>query len=348
MAICSEAEDLSPRYPALYYLFPTIEHDHLGTGTEYLQPLDEEYVQLGEANYVQTKNQGFTYQEVTLANIALQPRTVDEWQLPSTNTNPNTTYNSNQIEGDALTTAPTFLGLQDKAFYNGRELMQVRTLDLNLDLLRNDNNKVVNDFWLPSSGIVYAFREDAVREDAIARPASAACNFWKVGIEDRDKTIISQDCRMSVVDDASNNPQDPPINPTNHISPKPVDYFADPDRRPYGFRLKNGADLRRTGIKAGMSFISDNPVYIQGDFNLHQDDSGNPIQEFTEILQDDWSNFYSRSTLNPDFARTDEDNWRPTEIMADAITIISNNFCDGFVNDGLNPKQRQCIDSKCC
>ncbi len=352
VAICSEADltDLKPRYPALYYLFPTTEHDHLGrdasgVDTDYPQPVDEseEYVRitLDEANYVENSQGSFLYQEVTLADIDLEPRSkiAGEWKLPSTPTNPHITQivnNENKIQGDALTTSPTFLALQDKTFYNGRELMQVRTLDLNLDLLRN-NQVNEGDFWLPASGIVYAFREDAVREDAIARPASAACNFWEVGIEERDNQIISQNCRMSVVDNASHNPQDPPINPQNNISPKPVDYFADPDRRPYGFRLKNGADLGSDAIIAGMSFISDNPVYIQGDFNLHQDDSGNPIQEFTEILKDDWSNFYSRSTLNTNFARTDEDNWRPTEIMADAITVISNNFCDGFLEYGLNP-----------
>ncbi len=361
VAICSEA-DLKPRYPALYYLFPTTEHDHLGrdatdTDTDYPQPLSEEYV---SNNYVQTSNQSFDYQPLNntaLNTIALKPRPNSQWKLPFTTTdpgsgtNPNVSKvfnNRNKIQGNALTTAPTFLGLQDKAFYNGRELMQVRTLDLNLDLLRK-NQVNGGDSWLPSSGIVYAFREDAVREDAIARPALKACNFWTVGIEDRDQTIISKDCRMSVVDDGTNKPQDPPINTENHISPKPVDYFPDPDRRPYGFRLKNGADLGRDGSKAGMSFISDNPVYIQGNFNLHDDSSTgteNTIQEFDERLADDWNNFYSRNTLNTNFARTATDNWRPTEIMADAITIISNKFCDGFLEDGLNPKKRRkCEDS---
>ena len=345
VAICSEADlrDLKPRYPALYYLFPTTEHDHLGTARddEELVGGSEEYVRMksGSENYVETKNKGFTYKVVDIGEIDLEPRAADEWKLPFTDTNPGITQivnNENRIQGNALT-KPIFLGLQDKAFYDGRELMQVRTLDLNLDLLRDDKNKVVNDFWLPASGIVYAFREDAVREDAIARPASASCNFWTVGIGKRDETIISPDCRMSVVDVGTNKPQDPPINPQNDISPKPVDYFPDPDRRPYGFRLKNGADLGRAGSKAGMSFISDNPVYVQGDFNLHRDDSGDPIQEFKQILADDWSNFYSRSELNTDFARTAEDHWRPTEIMADAITVISNNFCDGFLEYGLNP-----------
>jgi hypothetical protein len=116
-----------------------------------------------------------------------------------------------------------------------------------------------------------------------------------------------------------------------------VDFFADPLRRPNGFRLLNGNRLDRQGIPAekniaGLSFISDNPVYIQGDFNLHSTDgtANNLIEEFTEKLTDNWSNFYGRSTLDPRFARPDQDTWRPAEIVADAVTILSDNFCDGF------------------
>ena len=33
--------------------------------------------------------------------------------------------------------------------------------------------------------------------------------------------------------------------------------------------------------------------------------------------------------------RPDKDLWRPTEILADAITIISDDFCDGSIADGI-------------
>ncbi len=138
------------------------------------------------------------------------------------------------------------------------------------------------------------------------------------------------------------NPSGPhdPILTDNGISTKPVDFFADPMRRPNGFRLWNGQRLDRQGIPAdkniaGLSFITDNPVYIQGDFNLHSTDgtTSNLIEEFTETLAADWNKFYTRSTLNNNFARPTGDTWRPTEIVADAITIISSNFCNGSAND---------------
>ncbi|BAC08229.1 hormogonium polysaccharide biosynthesis protein HpsA [Thermosynechococcus vestitus] len=204
----------------------------------------------------------------------------------------------------------------DNALFNGREEMVVREMDIDLDLLRRKT--IGGDTWLPMGGIVYAFREDAVREDGIARPAVSGQNWMNTD---------------------PNSPHDPPL-AANGISTKPVDFFADPMRRPNGFRLWNGARLDREGIPddkniAGLSFISDNPVYIQGDFNLHSSDgtTSNLIEEFTDKLADDWSNFYDRSKLDPRFARPKEDKWRPTEILADAVTILSSNFCNGSAND---------------
>lgn len=129
---------------------------------------------------------------------------------------------------------------------------------------------------------------------------------------------------------------DPPLNNANLISPKPVDYYPDPDRRPYGFRLRNGAELGRSGDEGrGLTLVSDNPVYIQGDFNLHQTGNGKRLEEFTELLNDDFSNFYTRTGNDTAFARAASDRWRPAEILADAVTILSNNFCDGSVEDSF-------------
>ena len=63
----------------------------------------------------------------------------------------------------------------DKVLYNGREEMAVRVLDLDLDVLTSDTN--VADYWITDdrdsiSGILYAAREDAPREDSIVRPAA--------------------------------------------------------------------------------------------------------------------------------------------------------------------------------
>ncbi|HIK36034.1 MAG TPA: hypothetical protein IGQ15_10190 [Thermosynechococcus sp. M98_K2018_005] len=258
---------------------------------------------------------------VTPASIAATPRSsTSNFLTPTENAAGivvnNTPYPNrlNQIidfNGNARNVA--FL---NNTLFNGREEMAVGEMDIDLDLLRR--SPIGGDTWLPMGGIVYAFREDAVREDAIARPAVSGQNWMNT------------------------NPSGPhdPILGANGISTKPVDFFADPMRRPNGFRLWNGQRLDRQGIPAdkniaGLSFITDNPVYIQGDFNLHSTNgtTSNLIEEFTQTLAADWNNFYTRSTLNYNFARPTGDTWRPTEIVADAITILSSNFCNGSAND---------------
>ncbi|QLL29707.1 hypothetical protein D3A95_01800 [Thermosynechococcus sichuanensis E542] len=262
---------------------------------------------------------------VNPASIAATPRSSTSNFLTPTEGASGTLVNNNNInirypnrlnqiidfDGNARNVA--FL---DNTLFNGREEMAVREMDIDLDLLRR--SPIGGDTWLPMGGIVYAFREDAVREDGIARPAVMGQNWMNT------------------------NPSGPhdPILTANGISTKPVDFFADPMRRPNGFRLWNGQRLDRQGLPAdkniaGLSFITDNPVYIQGDFNLHSTDgtTNNLIEEFTQTLAADWNNFYSRNTINNNFARPTGDTWRPTEILADAITIISNNFCNGSAND---------------
>lgn len=249
-------------------------------------------------------------------------------------TNPN---NSNSIG----------IAFMDKAMFDGREIMNVRLLDIDLNLLRQNTTVPASnqESWLPSSGIVYAFREDAVREEGIARPQfmseTAYADYSKeppTGVwyeSDGDPTNVNH--IMNVW-----GPADPPK--VNQISPKPVDYYPDPARRPYGFRLRNGSDLRRTSFNDrsrqnlyGLSFISDNPVYIQGNFNLHTTNGSDVVEEFTEALSGNYSNFYTRNSININFARG-SDRWRPSEIIADAVNILSNNWnvcTDGTVESGF-------------
>ncbi|AFY86680.1 hormogonium polysaccharide biosynthesis protein HpsA [Chroococcidiopsis thermalis] len=328
------------KYPSLYYLFPTVDHDHDGNndtatgGVDHRQPTSEKYI---DDAYIKgtSVNGSYTYKALNntdIANMAIAPKTTT-WVLPKTTTAPTAPNVGNQVtDPDGNTVYVPFL---DTALSNGREMMSVRVLNVDLDLLRS--NKVVNDTWLPvKDGIVYAFREDAVREDSIARPASKDWSTYK-----DDPT--NADYRMK-----ANTPQDPPVNADNGISSKPVDYYPDPDRRPYGFRLRNGRNLKRnaTGISAsdninGLTFVSDNPVYVQGDFNLHSTDGtiSNLLEEFTEKLGSDWTtnpNFYTgRSTVDSKFADATQDTWRATEILADAITILSNNFIDGSIEDAF-------------
>ena len=143
-------------------------------------------------------------------------------------------------------------------------------------------------------------------------------------------------CHMGNVELSAEETNDPPLYDQNSISPKPVDYYADPDRRPNGFRLRNGEILKRDNDQGkGLSLISDNAVYIKGNFNLHQNANGNTLEEFVNAdhLADNFSNFYKRDQLDPDFASLSADEWAPSEILADAITILSDNFCDGSIFD---------------
>jgi len=318
----------------------------------------------------------FPIADLAVSGIALNPRPLNQWQLPylatprsydtttvnnSTPTNDKANFSTDIIlngtdPSDVTQLAsitPDAVPFLDRAFFDGRQLMMTRTLDIDLGMLRSNRFGSKNDVWLPISGIVYAFREDAVREDAISRPACTGTG-----------------CEMDLRDPL--NPVDPavrPVNPTpptrttlnageNGISTKAIDKYPDPDRRIYGFRLRNGVQVMRnrsfegTGgfVNAadnirGLSLFTDQPVYIQGSFNLHQsgndDTMGTLLEEFTTLLASDHSNFYSRSDPDPNFAKPSTDRWRPSEILADSISILSNGFCDGSIADAFLQYQNQ-------
>ena len=342
-ALCST----QPKYPSLYYIFPAINHGHSnavadldGNSGNDAQPTGEPYI---SDTYVSTTTNGTVlYQALTQTDIAtgvaLRPKNDNAFTGSCDNTNwclPTGQASSRPVDDDRFITTPSgddkrFVSFIDTAFYDGREAMTVRALNIDLDLLRRTS--IGSDILLPRSGVVYAFREDAVREDAIARPS------WSNTYTNAYATNPPAAAKDPALVD-------------NGISPKPVDYIPDPDRRPYGFRLRNGKDIRRIPevandpanniLRRGLTFVSDNPVYIQGDFNLHSTDGtrGSQIEEFidTQKLSANWSNFYSRSDLNPQFARSNDgqDTWRPSEILSDAITILSDNFKEGYLDLGI-------------
>lgn len=287
------------------------------------------------------------------------------WQLPFNSTvggifdDPDDIDQSMRIFYPDITDGDTVVdvSLLDKGMYDGRELLGSRLLDVDIDKLTANTNPDGADHWVADvDGIVYAFREDAVREDSVVRPKDAGtewnnCDEWA-------ESDADPNCRLSVIaPDPEQLPflQDPPLPTgagatlTNKISLKPVDFYADPQRRPYGFRLINGETLNRgAGVLSGMTFVSDNSIYIKGDFNLHTLDPDDPaacdnlVEEFTERLDDDCDgeediDFYAdRNTLNTDqFAVPGVDEWRPTEIIGDAVGVLSANFRDGNVADGF-------------
>lgn len=297
----------------------------------------------------------------SLSSIALKPRKMpsavgsnpgplvnnEDWKLPIAqaptspppqNTPPNRILVPNANNATGRVAIIPFL---DRVIYNGRERMPVRVLDLDIGLMRRSPaaRDVNTDVLLPVSGIVYGFREDAVREDAIERPAGT--NSYNDATAGTDPPLQSTSADPSA---------------TNRVSTKVIDFYADPERRPYGFRLRNGSQLQRHAslISAsgpitpdqnirGLSLFTDNPVYVMGDYNLHQngddDTVGTALEEFQDTrLQSlnrayDQDEFYDRRQIDSNFAQPTVDRWRPSEILSDAVTIISENFCDGSVLD---------------
>jgi type II secretory pathway pseudopilin PulG len=317
-----------------------------------------------------------SYQAVTNLNeVALEPRSgIGNWALPYAPANCTAAGpNSNQFDLIRIGNQCYRVPFKDSVFYDGREAMAVRTLNIDLALLTNNVNGQANglingdtwrDTWLPAGvqegregGIFYAFREDAVREDAIARPPLGTFDSYLTSWRNRN---ARGDLGSAGIMNAGQpgrgtaNGQtvwDPPVSDAG-LSPKPVDYYADPDRRPYGFRLRNGARLARGGFNLdeavfGLSFVSDNPVYIQGDFNLHQTGDGQRLEEFKTLLEFDpqtglYRNFYGRLRSGPNenredrrFARVAEDLWRPSEVLGDSVNILSADFCDGSIDDAF-------------
>lgn len=122
-----------------------------------------------------------------------------------------------------------------------------------------------------------------------------------------------------------------------------TDFKLDPTRRPNGIRLVNGENLARENsyrlVEKGLILASDVPVYIKGPFNLHVSPGTTNFRE--EFLNR--TNFYTGSNPDPNFAcrpgscpsgGTTGDQWRPARILADAVTLLSKNFRDGYRNEG--------------
>jgi type II secretory pathway pseudopilin PulG len=208
-----------------------------------------------------------------------------------------------------------------------RQPLEVRVTVLDLDRLRkvtigpNDLKKNTieskQEYLLPNSGIIYATRDDALR-------------------------------------DLSDNPSN---NIGNRKLISPTDYKLDPTRRPNGIMLVNGENLEREtqyrDPEKGLILATDVPAYVKGDFNLHSKggDKTKPVEEFTEQLRNnkgeiDWGKFYGRKTLDDNFACRKKDprlpsdkcqtgdSWRPATMLADAVTVLSDNFRFGFRDEG--------------
>jgi hypothetical protein len=253
---------------------------------------------------------------------------------------PRTIVNEAFTLSSPLGTAPP--AAQLTANYNQpleeREPLEIRVTQLDLDQLRKASAPAITngpspEFLLPNSGIIYASRDDA--------------------LPDRSSRSI---------------------NPLTDRTLSPTDNLLDPTRKPNGILLINGQQLFRGATprnpngdlnvivqEKGLTLVSNLPAYIKGTFNLHGNippaSPSNPtpafteVEEFTQLLDAPttptdagWSNFYTRSNLDPNFACragdprlpncTVGDFWRPATVLADAVTLLSQNYRFGFRNEG--------------
>jgi hypothetical protein len=242
-----------------------------------------------------------------------------------------------------------------------REPLEIRVTDIDMDRLRGSkatgpiNTGVTTDFLLPYSGLIYASRDDALRDQS----------YFDL--------------------DPAGNPLPTDSSKRNFLSNS--DFKLDPTRRPNGIRLINGFRLWRTDSTSvllnlndttgtrpisdpnyaafpysqgtrgekGLILVSNLPVYVKAQrdpslltsttdtsvvrsgFNVHT------REEFTSPLNlSSYSNFYTRTTLDGNFAcRPNQtpkcplgDEWRPATIFADSPIALSAAFIDGFRSDG--------------
>jgi len=202
-----------------------------------------------------------------------------------------------------------------------RQPLEIRATVLDIEKMRTKTIPSIAtgpspEYLLPSSGIIYATRDDALPDRSARQP-----NLNNQLDEDKSKTVSPTDSRL------------------------------DPTRRPNGIMLIQGEKLFRGGAspatvnsveevvkEKGLTLVSNLPVYIKGEFNKHTQ------EEFSDAsLAPDWNNFYTRNTLNTNFAcrKGDPrlacgtgDEWRPATVLADAVTILSGTFREGFRNEG--------------
>jgi len=201
-----------------------------------------------------------------------------------------------------------------------RQPLEIRATQIDLDQLRK---KVITqshptgpspEYLLPNSGIIYASRDDALPDRSN-----------RTGDEETSKRV------------------------------SPSDSLLDPTRKPNGIVLINGKELFRgtspdvgsvTDVvkQKGLILVSNLPVYVKGEFNLHT--GGTTGQEFEQPLTGTWTtaNFYQdRIKLNESFAcrkgdprlkTCGGDNWRQATVLADAVNLLSKNYRFGFRNEG--------------
>ncbi|MEH2068506.1 MAG: hormogonium polysaccharide biosynthesis protein HpsA [Nostoc sp.] len=188
-----------------------------------------------------------------------------------------------------------------------RQPLEIRATVIDLNLLRTTSitGTWSNEYLLPNSGIIYASRDDAQKDRSSPTSENVSAS----------------------------------------------DYLLDPERRPNAIMLINGSNLsRQNNYRAeekGLILVTELPAYVKGNFNLHtkQEFKGSGLLPAPSDSTYD-SKFYTRAVADrdPDFACRPSDSrlpnctagetWRSASVIADAVTLLSDNFREGFRNEG--------------
>lgn len=116
-----------------------------------------------------------------------------------------------------------------------RQPLEIRTTDIDIDRLRgstvtgSNNSGVATDFLLPYSGLIYATREDALRDRSYYKTVVDATTCPTTS------TTVGNPC---------------PTDDTSNLSS--TDFLLDPTRKPSSIRLINGYRLWRTSNAAAL------------------------------------------------------------------------------------------------
>ncbi|MDF5709011.1 MAG: hormogonium polysaccharide biosynthesis protein HpsA [Nostoc sp. S4] len=188
-----------------------------------------------------------------------------------------------------------------------RQPLEIRATVIDLNLLRTTSitGTWSNEYLLPNTGIIYASRDDAQKDRSNSTSENVSAS----------------------------------------------DYLLDPERRPNAIMLINGSNLsRQNNYRAeekGLILVTELPAYVKGNFNLHtkQEFKGSGLLPAPSDSSYD-SKFYTRAVADrdPDFACRPSDSrlpncttgetWRSASVIADAVTLLSDNFREGFRNEG--------------
>jgi hypothetical protein len=185
-----------------------------------------------------------------------------------------------------------------------RQPSEVRATVLDVNLLRRTTIGS-GEYLLPNSGIIYAARNDALRDLSS-----------NTGDVEADKSLSAVDYIL-----------DPTRRPNGIMLIN-------------GAQLFRGATNTYREAEKGLILATNLPAYVKGDFNLHTQQ-----EFTTALANDWGNFYTrTRATLNPNFACrpndprlpncTTGDNWRQATVLADSITLLSGNFREGFREEG--------------